>query len=433
MYVCFVLNNTFSAVIQSTPLRQASGTDNDISPMLYFSFYKPVYYLVDETTFPSESRELRGRWVGVSENVGHFMTYKILTDDTRWIIHHSNIRSAADPNARNLRLDPLNDKPPEVIWSLRKASPASDHGENFSLHSMEPTDEHPPDPSERPSTGNDTVIVDPQELLGRTFLMDTQEDGQRFRACIVECISDHESNVRRSDDHVKFRISINEDEYEEIITYNELLDFIEKNQENDAIMWQFRRIVGHQGPLLRHDKDYNGSRFNVLVEWENGEITTEPLSVIAADDPVTCAVYAREHDLLDVEGWKCFRNLAKREKHFLRLIKQAKMKSYRQSTKYKIGYRIPKDYKEALKLDELNQNTKWEDATITEMSQLKEYECFIDAGIYGRDKPPDGHKKIRAHLVFDVKHDGRHKARYVAGGHLTNIPNESVYSGVVSL
>jgi hypothetical protein len=123
----------------------------------------------------------------------------------------------------------------------------------------------------------------------------------------------------------------------------------------------------------------------VLVEWENGEITTEPLSVIAADDPVTCAIYAREHDLLDVEGWKRFRNLAKREKHFLRLVKQSKMKSYRQSTKYKFGYRIPKDYKEALKLDELNQNTKWEDATVTEMSQLMEYECFIDTGIYGRD------------------------------------------------
>jgi hypothetical protein len=160
--------------------------------------------------------------------------------------------------------------------------------------------------------------------------------------------------------------------------------------------------MGHQGPLLRHDKDYNGSRFNVLVEWENGEITTEPLSVIAADDPVTCAVYAREHDLLDVEGWKRFRNLAMREKHFLRLVKQAKMNSYHQSPRYKFGYRIPKDYEEALKLDELNQNTKWEDATITEMSQLKEYECFIDAGIYGQDKPPDGHKKIRAHLVFDV-------------------------------
>jgi hypothetical protein len=201
--------------------------------MLYFLFYELVYYLVDETTFPSESKELRGRWVGVSKNVGHFRTYKILMDDTRRIIHRSNIRLAADPNARNLRLDLLNDEPPEVIRSLQKASPASDHGEDFSLHSMEPADESP----ERPSTGDDTVIVNPQELLGRTFLMDTQEDGQRFRAHIVECISNHESNIRHSDDHVKFRISINEDEYEETITYNELLDFIEKNKKNNAIVW----------------------------------------------------------------------------------------------------------------------------------------------------------------------------------------------------
>jgi hypothetical protein len=244
MYVCFLLNNAFSEVIQSTPLRQDYGTDIDISPMLYFSFYKLVYYLVDETTFLSESKELCGRWVGVSQNVGHFITYKILTDDTGWIIHRSNIRTVADPNARNLCLDLLNDELPEVIWSLHKASPASDHWENFSLHSMEPTDEHPftesrPDPSERPFTGNDTVIVNPQELLRCTFLMDTQEDSQRFRACIVECISDHESNIRRSDDHVKFRISVNEDEYKEIITYNELMDFIEKNQANDAIVWRF--------------------------------------------------------------------------------------------------------------------------------------------------------------------------------------------------
>jgi hypothetical protein len=60
MYVCFMLKNAFSEVIQSTPLRQAYGTDNDTSPMLYISFYKLVYYLVNETTFPSESKELCG-------------------------------------------------------------------------------------------------------------------------------------------------------------------------------------------------------------------------------------------------------------------------------------------------------------------------------------------------------------------------------------
>ena len=37
------------------------------------------------------------------------------------------------------------------------------------------------------------------------------------------------------------------------------------------------------------------------------------------------------------------------------------------------------------------------------------------------------------HLVFDVKHDGRHKAWLVADGHLTDIPIDSVYSSVVSL
>ena len=36
-------------------------------------------------------------------------------------------------------------------------------------------------------------------------------------------------------------------------------------------------------------------------------------------------------------------------------------------------------------------------------------------------------------MVFAVKHDGRHKARLVAGEHLTDTPINSVYSLVVSL
>ena len=36
------------------------------------------------------------------------------------------------------------------------------------------------------------------------------------------------------------------------------------------------------------------------------------------------------------------------------------------------------------------------------------------------------------HLVFACKHDGCHKARLVAGGHLTPDPVDSIYSGVVS-
>ena len=34
-------------------------------------------------------------------------------------------------------------------------------------------------------------------------------------------------------------------------------------------------------------------------------------------------------------------------------------------------------------------------------------------------------------MIFTVKHDGQHKARFVAGGHLTQPAIESVHSGIV--
>ena len=42
-------------------------------------------------------------------------------------------------------------------------------------------------------------------------------------------------------------------------------------------------------------------------------------------------------------------------------------------------------------------------------------------------------KKISVHLIFAAKHDGIHKARLAAGGHLTPDPIESICSGVVSV
>jgi hypothetical protein len=67
------------------------------------------------------------------------------------------------------------------------------------------------------------------------------------------------------------------------------------------------------------------------------------------------------------------------------------------------------------------------------MSQLNDYECFTDVGIYNCDPIPEGYKKIHVHLVYNVKHDGHHRACLVGDGHLTNVPVKSVYSGSVSL
>ena len=86
---------------------------------------------------------------------------------------------------------------------------------------------------------------------------------------------------------------------------------------------------------------------------------------------------------------------------------------------------------QALKMDERNSNFKWRDCNHLGLTQLNDYEIFIDKG--KRGTPPAEYKKISSHFVCDVKHDGRHKARYVADGHKTDTPLESVYLGVVTL
>ena len=64
------------------------------------------------------------------------------------------------------------------------------------------------------------------------------------------------------------------------------------------------------------------------MEWEDGSVNPQPLSVIGKDSPVECAQYALDNNLLDKPGWKQFKRLAKREKMVKRLLKQAKLRSF---------------------------------------------------------------------------------------------------------
>jgi len=54
---------------------------------------------------------------------------------------------------------------------------------------------------------------------------------------------------------------------------------------------------------------------------------------------------------------------------------------------YKYGYEVSQDYNHhTIELDKHNGNTKWQDFTALEMSQLHEYKTFKDLGKGG--KPP---------------------------------------------
>ena len=102
--------------------------------------------------------------------------------------------------------------------------------------------------------------------------------------------------------------------------------------------------------------------------------------MIAADDPVTCAEYAKKHDLLHLDGWKRLKHIVKNLKKLTRAINQSKIRQVRRSAVYQFGFLIPKDYKQALQLDEQNGNSKWYDATKLEMDKINEYKVFQDHG-----------------------------------------------------
>ena len=113
-------------------------------------------------------------------------------------------------------------------------------------------------------------------------------------------------NIGQKVENINSILNIGNGKVEELISCNQLLEHLENAQDHDMGMdqelYRFRAIIGHQGPLLASDPDWKGSKYNVQVEWETAEITFEPLSIIAADDPVTYAAYAKENDLLAFEG-----------------------------------------------------------------------------------------------------------------------------------
>ena len=287
-------------------------------------------------------------------------------------------------------------------------------------------------PNTQDTSESENVLVSLDDLVGRTFLMDPDSSGQRLRARVVEMVDKHDHDVINHPERIKFLCKLDQNDREELISYNQIMDYLNRDAENPTI-WKYKAILSHQGPINPDDKDYKGSTYNVMIEWEGGEITSEPLSLIAKDNPVTCAIYASKNNLLDTPGWKRFKSIARRQKKFIRMAKQAYLRSFRTAPKYKYGVEVAQNYEDAMRLDKLHKHEKWQKAIDLEMVQIDDYTTFKDLGHKSKTQPPPGYKRISVHLVFDVKHDGRYKARLVADGHLTDAPLESVYSGVVTI
>ena len=306
IYACYLLNHIgCSALDGKIPLLALTGITPDISIILLFTFYQHVFYATYDQHFPSESEERAGYWVGFGEHGGDAMTHKILDHDTQKIIYRSAVRPKKS-STPNHRLAPCGGEVSESSDpsedTISSGSPLGSP-ESYSLEQKAPTVFIRSRDEENPSGSKPMPTFDPSDLIGRTFLLPPEENGERHRAKVTRQVVEiiDQDNGQRVE-NINLILDIVNGKVEELISYNQLLEDLENAQDHDMGMdqelYRFRAIIGHQGPLLASDPDWKGSKYNVQVEWETGEITYEPLSIIAADDPVTCAAYAKENDLL---------------------------------------------------------------------------------------------------------------------------------------
>ena len=444
-----------------SPIEFITGQVPDISKYLHFRWFEIVNYHVKDTE-PPHTRQKAAYWLGPNTTCGDDLTYFVCDCETHEIMTRSVVLKRDDPKFLNLRVpapvSPVSKDGEARLYTvpglggeilmpkmLEKISRAGKDDEV----SFEPEDEESyPTMNEAPADGEKSDDEDepaqtpninpwrklpkyaPDELIGKSFLL-KQDDGQEVRATVTKKLNTVDAQNHQN---IKMLLKIGDEETEEVLSYVEVSDLFEeevnRDIENPDRLWFFKEILDHKGPLTSKSVGWKGSKWNVLVLWEDGSKTWELLNSMVKSDKVSVAAYAQRMGLLDTDGWKTLNRWARNVKKVQRKVQLAQHAQKKSGPRYKFGVQVPRNHKDALCLQEAAGHTKWTDAEAVELANLDEYETFQDLG-EGAQAPPD-YQQIRVHFVYDVKHDMRHKARLVAGGHMTEDVSDA-YSSVISL
>ena len=191
-YICVVLSHLASPTLQGIcPVQALEGTTPDVSFMLHFSFYEPVYYRIDSSepdlNFHSSSNEKKGYWVGFADNQGDSLTWRILIEDTQKIIIHSGVRSALRTTTNQRLASPSGEMttlPFPIPYPQQSTNPlpldpldaSTPHFEQF-VKSQSGEDEDNP---------IHMANIDIPNLLGKSFLLPPEDDGEHHMAKVID-------------------------------------------------------------------------------------------------------------------------------------------------------------------------------------------------------------------------------------------------------
>jgi len=165
---------------------------------------------------------------------------------------------------------PLLRDQPTRKWTAQDQDDLANHLKHRKPGEENPLDEPLKFGKRAPQTLNPTEDnLIPEEMIGRTFSMPPTADGSRHRAKIMESVRDMKDKTHKDPTHIKFKCLVNYD-FEEVVAHNDLVDFIEKDTENEV--WTFEKILSHK-KVRKGKKDYRGAGASCPILWSTGEQT----------------------------------------------------------------------------------------------------------------------------------------------------------------
>ena len=163
IHASYILNHlSCEALAVNIPLVMLYGVSPDLSIILLYTFYEPVFYVTHNQSYPSVSEERAAHLVGFREHVGDALTHNLLDDDTKKIFYRSSVRPS-DSVHSNKRLVPdggESSQTPKPIVFVRSRQDDSQ------------------------SATKPMVEYNPDDLIGRTFLLPKNEQGERLKGTI---------------------------------------------------------------------------------------------------------------------------------------------------------------------------------------------------------------------------------------------------------
>ena len=461
--------------LTATPLAKLQGRTSyefvfghtpDISEYIEFDFYDWVWYWDRDAEYPNERKRL-GRWLGVAHRVGQGMCYYILTESAKVIVRSTVsgleedegavedvttkrefFNSTLESKIGNFRNSIINKEEKDIIiddkeeWYRFCVDAQFDQ---YGIHEPADSDLSSILPGESEAKTIDD-FPDREELdayIGAQVVLPSKDGESQVLTKVISRKRDADGKVvGKGNSNPVLDTRIYQVEFPDgaVAEYsaNIIAENILSQVDSDGYTHSFlSEILGHRctSEAITAEDGYIHTKsglkpiittkgWEIYVKWKDQSTSWVLLKDLKESNPVELAEYAVSQNIQSEPAFKWWvgYTLKKREAIIAKVNSRFKRKNV------KFGIEIPKTYEEALEFDRRNGNNYWERAIKKEMDSVEVAFKFQDIG----ERAPPGFKKITCHLVFDVKFDLTRKARYVAGGHLTDPPNHMTYSTVVS-